>query len=238
MSQRSEKLHRRMSAIEQRVSELGTAQEKNDARIDRMLVALQVRSATDDAKARRKLADRARTAERAAGMWRGVAYAALIISIIILIIAILAVRAAGVETEVRNEPSPVEEVAQLLPEPQEDYENEKIEAALLAKAHVIENCKVSHYDCCEACCGKSDGITETGVRATPGVTVAVDPDVIPMGSDVLVDYGDGEIHYYRADDVGGAIKGNHIDLCVGSHEEALTMGVRTATVYWVAQEDE
>ena len=112
-------------------------------------------------------------------------------------------------------------------------ENDLIEAALLGKAHIIEDCTVTHYDCCVACCGKTDGITASGVQATPGVTVAVDPDVIQLGSDVLVDYGDGEIHYYRADDIGGSVKGNHIDLCVGSHEEALQMGRRTATVYWV-----
>lgn len=112
-------------------------------------------------------------------------------------------------------------------------ENELIEAALLGKAHIIKDCTVTHYDCCVACCGKDDGITASGVQATPGVTVAVDPDVIPLGSDVLVDYGDGEIHYYRADDVGAAIKGNRIDLCVESHEEALMLGRRTATVYWV-----
>ena len=112
-------------------------------------------------------------------------------------------------------------------------ENELIEAALLGKAHIIEDCTVTHYDCCVACFGKTDGITASGVQATPGVTVAVDPDVIQLGSDVLVDYGDGEIHYYRADDVGAAIKGNKLDLCVSSHQEAINMGVRTATVYWV-----
>lgn len=238
MSQRSEKLHRRMAALEQHVNELGSAQAKSEARIDRLLVALQVRSATDEAKMRRRMADRARSAERAAGLWRGVAYAALVAAILILIIAILAVRAAGVETEAKGEPVAAEEVVQLLPEPQEDYENEKIEAALLAKANVIENCTVSHYDCCLECCGKTDGITASGIRATPGVTVAVDPGVIPLGSDVLVDYGDGEIHYYRAEDVGGFVKGNHIDLCVESHEKADALGMKTATVYWVAQEDE
>ena len=112
-------------------------------------------------------------------------------------------------------------------------ENELIEAALLGKAHIIEDCTVTHYDCCVACCGKDDGITASGEQATPGVTVAVDPDVIHLGSDVLVDYGDGEIHYYRADDIGGSVNGNHIDLCVGSHEDALQMGRGTATVYWV-----
>lgn len=117
----------------------------------------------------------------------------------------------------------------------EEPENELIEASLLARAHVIEGCTVTHYDACTACCGKTDGITASGVRAAPYITCAVDPDVIPLGSDLLVDYGDGELHYYRADDVGGAVRGNHIDLCVSSHAEAIALGARTATVYWVEQ---
>ena len=118
-------------------------------------------------------------------------------------------------------------------EVQEAFENENIEQALLAKANKIENVKVSHYCCCVKCCGKDDGITYSGVKATPGVTVAVDTSIIPLGSDVLVDYGDGIINYYRADDTGSAIKGNKLDLCVSSHQEAINLGVRTATVYWV-----
>ena len=116
---------------------------------------------------------------------------------------------------------------------QEDFENYYIEQALLAKANKIEDVKVTHYCCCVKCCGKDDGITYSGVKATPGVTVAVDTSIIPLGSDVLVDYGDGIINYYRADDTGSAITGNKLDLCVSSHQEAINMGVRTATVYWV-----
>lgn len=122
--------------------------------------------------------------------------------------------------------------------PQEDYENAMIEQALLEKATMIPDMTITHYCICESCCGKSTsdpayGITASGREATPYVSVAVDTDVIPLGADVLVDYGDGEIHYYRADDTGSAINGNHIDLCVESHQEALNMGVKTATVYWV-----
>lgn len=123
-------------------------------------------------------------------------------------------------------------------EDQEEAENELIEAALLARATKIEDAIVTHYCICSKCCGKSPdhpayGITASGKLATPGVSVGVDPDVIPLGADVLVDYGDGEIHYYRADDTGIGISGNHIDLCVGSHQEALELGVRSATVWWV-----
>ena len=116
---------------------------------------------------------------------------------------------------------------------QEDFENYYIEQALLAKANKIEDVKVTHYCCCVKCCGKDDGITYSGVKAVPGVTVAVDTSIIPLGADVLVDYGDGVINYYRADDTGSAIKGNKLDLCVSSHQEAINLGVRTATVYWV-----
>ena len=97
----------------------------------------------------------------------------------------------------------------------EDYENEKIEAALLDRATVIEDCTVTFYDPCVKCCGKSDGITASGLKVTP---------------DVMVDYGDGVIHYYRADDTGP--KGKHIDLSVTTHQEALEYGVMRATVYW------
>lgn len=159
----------------------------------------------------------------------------MVLLIVLALIAAMTVDASA-DTEI-----PVEAVTEadsgqavaILEEPQEDYENEKIEAALLARATRLDDVTVTHYDVCLECCGKTDGITATGVRATPGVTVAVDPDVIPLESDVLVDYGDGEIHYYRADDVGGSVTGNHIDLCVGSHKEALALGRRTATVWWV-----
>lgn len=118
----------------------------------------------------------------------------------------------------------------------EAEENRLIEAALLAKAHRIGNATVTHYDCCRKCCGNTNGITASGREATPYVSVAVDTRVIPLGSDVLVDYGDGEIHYYRADDTGSGVKGNHIDLCVSSHAEAISLGVRTATVYYAEVE--
>lgn len=32
--------------------------------------------------------------------------------------------------------------------------------------------------------------------------------------------------------IGGGVKGNAIDLCVETHEEAVDLGVRTATVWW------
>lgn len=123
----------------------------------------------------------------------------------------------------------------------EAQEAQSIEDALLVQATRIDSVTVTHYCTCQKCCGKPPdhpayGITASGRKATPYVSVAVDPSVIPLGSDVLVDYGDGVIEYYRADDTGSGVGGKHIDLCVSSHQEARNLGVRTATVYVVSQE--
>lgn len=59
------------------------------------------------------------------------------------------------------------------------------------------------------------------------MTIATDPDVIPLGTEVEIDG-----HIYIAQDVGGAISGNRIDLYFDSHEDALQWGVREKTVRW------
>jgi len=70
------------------------------------------------------------------------------------------------------------------------------------------------------------GYTYTGVKATHGI-VAVDPRVIPLYSRVYVEgYGPAV-----AADIGGAIKGNRIDLCFDALDEALNWGIREVKVY-------
>lgn len=65
-----------------------------------------------------------------------------------------------------------------------------------------------------------------GIPLGRGV-VAVDPNVIPMGTKLYVE-GYGEA---IAADQGGAIKGNRIDLFFDSKAEAHTWGMRTIKVY-------
>lgn len=91
--------------------------------------------------------------------------------------------------------------------------------------------KITAYCPCERCCGKTDGITATGTAATEGRTIAVDPSVIPYGSVVYFEGMDGCIGGYVAEDCGGAIKGNRIDLFCADHETALEWGVREMEVY-------
>lgn len=74
--------------------------------------------------------------------------------------------------------------------------------------------------------GSALGLTATGISARRGV-VAVDPDVIPLGTRVYVPgYGMG-----LAADTGGAIVGNKIDLCMEDASEAWRFGRRTVKVY-------
>ena len=81
------------------------------------------------------------------------------------------------------------------------------------------------YDACADCCGKTDGITKTGTKATAGRTVAVDPEVIPLGSTLLIDGQE-----YIAEDIGGNIKGKVIDIYFDTHAEALDYGKQSHSV--------
>jgi 3D (Asp-Asp-Asp) domain-containing protein len=68
--------------------------------------------------------------------------------------------------------------------------------------------------------------TATGTRPLQGKTIAVDPSVIPYGTEVVING-----NAYIAEDCGGAIKNNRIDIFFDSHSEALNFGKQTAFVY-------
>lgn len=87
------------------------------------------------------------------------------------------------------------------------------------------------YDATFESCGKKPGdpqygITYTGLRVRPGI-VAVDPRVIPLGTWLYVE-GYGEA---LAADIGGAIKGNKIDLYFESPSDVSKYGRRPVKVY-------
>lgn len=88
---------------------------------------------------------------------------------------------------------------------------------------------ISHY-CCENyphICNDGDSTyTATGTTPTAGRTIAVDPDVIPYGTEVIIDG-----HVYVAEDCGGAIRGNRIDVVCATHAEALEKGIYTTEVF-------
>ncbi len=84
--------------------------------------------------------------------------------------------------------------------------------------------KITYYCPCEICCGiwsnPENPTTASGARAEAGKTIAVDPSVIPYGTEVVINN-----QTYIAQDSGSAIKDKKIDIYVEDHMEALQLGV-------------
>lgn len=70
-----------------------------------------------------------------------------------------------------------------------------------------------------------------GEDVIPYQTVAVDPSVIPLGSNLMIVDEYGNTYHVRANDTGGSIKGNRIDMVCNSHSEAEQWGRRTVKIW-------
>ena len=121
-----------------------------------------------------------------------------------------------------------------------ETETEKEEDAQAKKPVNLGEFKLTAYCSCYLCCGQwalnrpvdEDGneivYGSIGERLQSGYSIAVDPTVIAYGTEVIING-----HTYKAQDCGGAIKGNKIDIYFDSHQEALNFGVQYAEVFVV-----
>ena len=73
-----------------------------------------------------------------------------------------------------------------------------------------------------------DTITSTGTTPRVGYTIAVDPKVIPYGTKVYIPQLN---KVFIAEDCGSAIKGNRIDIFMGSYDECMEWGYKDITIY-------
>jgi 3D (Asp-Asp-Asp) domain-containing protein len=87
---------------------------------------------------------------------------------------------------------------------------------------VLEDVKLTAY-------GPGSSCTASGTSPVAGRTIAVDPDVIPMGQWVYIE----GVGFRRAEDTGGAINGKKIDIYMDSNGEAGDFGVQRASKVYV-----
>lgn len=87
---------------------------------------------------------------------------------------------------------------------------------------------ITYYCPCYECSEGYGRNTATGALATANHTIAVDPNVIPYGSRVLIN---GIV--YTAEDCGGAINNKDIDIYVDTHAETLQGGSHYSEVFLV-----
>ena len=104
----------------------------------------------------------------------------------------------------------------------------------------LGNFKLTAYCSCSLCCGKwanNRPVDENGneivygaigERLKEGYSIAVDPTVISYRTEVIING-----RTYKAQDCGGAIKGNRIDVYFEDHQAALNFGVQYAEVFLV-----
>lgn len=108
----------------------------------------------------------------------------------------------------------------------EEAAKKKAEEAKNSKGTYLGTFRISRYCSCSICNGGYSG-TAIGTSVTAGRTIAVDPSVIPLGSRVYIE----GIGWRVAEDTGGAIRGQKIDLAVSNHSQAYAEGISYAKVY-------
>ena len=97
--------------------------------------------------------------------------------------------------------------------------------------------KATAYCPCVKCCGiwsaahPSRGAdyvqkTASGTVPTEGRTIAADWDILPEGTEVIING-----HTYTVEDTGSGVNDKHIDVFFESHQAALEWGVQTHEVF-------
>lgn len=119
-----------------------------------------------------------------------------------------------------------------------DIETDKEVDTQAIKPVSLGEFKLTAYCSCKICCneyaynrpidknGNEIVYGAIGEELKEGYSIAVDPSVIEYRTEVIID---GKV--YKAQDCGGAIKGNRIDVYFENHTDALEFGVQYKEVF-------
>jgi 3D (Asp-Asp-Asp) domain-containing protein len=102
----------------------------------------------------------------------------------------------------------------------------------------VMNSTLTAYTAGEESTGKTKehadyGITFSGIKAEEGRTIAVDPAVIPIGTEVFID----GVGIRTAEDTGSAVRGARIDVFMNDLGEALDFGVKRGVKVYILSAD-
>lgn len=120
-----------------------------------------------------------------------------------------------------------------IPEDKENTKEKPEEPEEPEPEPIVINMEATYYTAeCTGCIG----ITKTGIDVRDTIyhdgerIIAVDPDIIELGTRVLVTTDNNESFIAKAEDVGRDIKGNRIDILVETKAEAIKLGRVNARV--------
>ena len=104
---------------------------------------------------------------------------------------------------------------------EEPTEPKKEESIVEIPSKYLGEFSISHYCSCPICTSTPKGSrTATGHIPREGRTVAVDKKLIPLHSVIYVE----GLGTFVAEDVGGGVKGKHLDIYIDDHQRALNLG--------------
>lgn len=100
------------------------------------------------------------------------------------------------------------------------------------KTPIIKNFNTSAYCSCAKCCGKTNGITSSGVKASSWCTLAAGK-AYPVGTIIYIPALSNKPNggWFIVQDRGGAISNNKLDVYMGTHLQALQFGRKNLECY-------